>query len=322
MATDTKGSPIEDKDGLLKRITEKVEAFGEQAMQSEDGRRAIGELELLYKSIAKMSLSDVTSEFIERTMTTHLLLTTNSLVKGLSGERDVKPQRRKNSVIERCASCGGIIEGGTCSDCSMDVRPATAKVSKNKSKDQMAEKRKEFPDKLNILLGNVEMPEKLHAMRHHVERALIGLGHDIKNGKRISEKDMRDAFKEAEKRIGGEEGKILSLSYIWCTRMRYEITGYKPADMTQEEKDRIAGYYNRILLASYEAMTEDVKYGAAMSNMWNIQVYLTLILTSSDSLIANHSDFYDSLHVPNRQTDDKHCKVWNQMVYQNRWTFE
>lgn len=227
------------------------------------------------------------------------------------GVEKTKSTRRRFAPTMLCTECRGPVSGGSCTNCGRTYQEIHSGSGKNKSSSDISEKMSQFNDELRKLLAEVPLPTavsvKTESIRDWLEKHRVHLSGPVPT------KQVRAAFRANK----------LETQYIWCTAMWYKLTDWKPKPFSAEEIAAVQGYYQRALSAFFKRMMKTKSDGTPlMSNLWSVQAILRVIIKSSSSLLRRHYDFYVSLHAQNSQTDEAHYAIWNEMSFEERWTFE
>jgi hypothetical protein len=300
------------KDDLLALIDEKVAMFSQPHTADGEEKMLLERLGKIRMSVVIMPREQVTKEYMDNLLHTTPELTVTAPGKAVSPQNSGKASRKKKNTVETCDSCGEMLIGTTCTKCGKQIKEP-AQRSKGKSKDSMASDIEAFPRDLDTLLAKLPAPPEVSGKKDALVAALTELRCNLKRGETISISMMRKAFQK----VG------LKAHYVWCCRMRYEITNYRPTDFTPEQRQLFANYYFRALepfskLISSSTTSESKK----MTNKWCKQAIFKTILNSSLKLRQGHSDFLDSLSLQNQGTETKHCEIWNGMCQKYGWDFE
>lgn len=303
------------KDELLALIDEKLALFSSTEDSSAEAQAVVEKLEKLRMSTSAMLRESVTKTYFENILHTTPELSAVSLEKAIT-PLDLS-KRKKEADCDVCEICGEVLLGANCTNCGRQVKETTQK-SKGKSKDSMASDIEAFPHLLNVFLGRTPAPPEVLSKKDALVKRLKAAGYEIPppspSAPPIKIADMRKAFRD----LG------LATSYAWCCRMRYEITDYRPADFTPEERKLFLKYYVRALEPFSKLISSAPAKGSKkkMTNKWSIQAIMKIILISSPTLRKSHTDFLDSLNLQNQGTETAHCDIWNQLTEEQHWEFE
>ena len=347
---------------LLERIDGKLQQFRSELSNaaktsgigpSVEATNVIDTLEMLRIQISKMDPARVGKLFFETMLTTRPCLTADSIAASLN---TVKPKRgrTRTKVIPLCKVCGSEIVDDVCSNpkCAISTRSIGGQVHKGKVKDAMSERITEFPKTLDTLLGIAELPphftSPIVSDNKHYEDAidkvqtgpfirewvakvpditpidlcrqyLVLQSKDLVHGIMLSPDDVREGMRYAG----------LYADYQWANAVRYKLTGYRPKDYCQEDRDLMLSYYRRALDGFFNEMhsAEPGHNGdggdekKSQKNQWSIQSIIKLIMYASPRLMNGHSDFYESLHIQNMSTEKTHAAKWEKMARAGGWKF-
>jgi len=310
---------ITPKQQLLNTIQKRRLAYSQSDLaKSDTGRKIIFSLEELYMEVESVDEGIITEEYISKVYASHPELHHETLEKVINYRPKV-PRPRQSNIIQQCI-CGHPFEGYKCNNCQRKVTGIRRGPRSEKTKDITASRIANFPLILDILLCNTDLIPEVAKKLDKIKEYLKGRGIDLSKGAWIEGRMMRAAF-----RANG-----LQAHYMYCNIARYKITGWRPAPFTSDELEKLKSYYIRATNAFPKYLEENAKKSARRSsnraqkkpNNWCIQAILRCILLSSVSLMMNHSDFFNSLHAQNAQTEAEHCATWDRMHSENNWTFD
>jgi hypothetical protein len=253
--------------------------------------------------------------------------------------------------------CGAEVIDDVCTNpkCAVSIRSIGGLGHRGKAKDAVSERITEFPTTLNILLGITELPPHFAAplvsdqkrCRTVIEdeqtgqfvrdllvktpditpveicrQYLIAQSKDLGNGYLILPDDIRKAMKCSQ----------LCADYIWTNAVRYKITGYRPKDFKQEDRDYFLSCYRTVLEGFYKEMNTAPVEGKGdekgkgkdkiQKNHWSIQSIMKQIMLASPRLMNGHTDFYESLHTQNTITERVHAAKFEKMSRDEGWKFQ
>jgi len=302
-----------DKRELLEAISTKRRAFSVDSRAGEAAAlRILSSLELLQISIGEMPAERITPEYIYGIYQRNPCLNAPSLSKALDEKESTRVSRRRNIPFLRCERCGGLVSGGTCTNCSHAVREIDMSSGKGRAAESNSD-RTQFDFALDAILAISTPPANVLAKREEVAAYLRSKGFSDLNGVGIDISHFRSAFTAVR----------LNNDYIWCSAMRYLVTGIRPLPFSTEERELFYRYYTRAIAAFYRRMNQQGPDGKPLQrNLWNVQATFKQVIISSPSLIAKHYDFFEALHTQNEWTESVHCKVWNAIWTADEWEFK
>lgn len=303
----------ETKETFIAKLREKRRLFAAEA-KTEEEATIMADLELLESSLGAIAEENFTQIYIQTIKQKYPALSALTLSEVSRGRTPTKVTRRRSAPVRKCGQCGSPLSDGTCSSCGS--KGCTSSIScevqtKGKATGDLDEKMKQFESDLNILLAITPLPPDVAAKKDLIVASLQKAGVRIARGVPIHTDTMRKAFTSVD----------LRQHYIWCNAMVYAITEWKPTPFEPSERSLLREYYNRAIQGFFRRMNRSTGDKSRMSNLWCIQAIINMILLSSPALRRSHDDFRGALHRPNEGTVESHCRIWNEMVSTDKWTF-
>jgi len=322
------------KELLLRRGGDKSESSSSTDTVPTSGKEETGpaeaqlrDLQFLRGDIEPLVDSVVDTGYIEKMITMHPGLKAASLQQAIGGGGKTGPSRRDMSSIQMCI-CGQPLSGSTCTSCGRANIESILPTAKNKH-NSIQEDLKELPRKLTILTGYAPLPDEVAQHTQEIKKILMDMGYDltVSPPQFISTEHMRLAF----------EAVRIQRLYDWCTRMQYELTGWRPAPLDKEAESMIIDYYRQVLGIYHQTrgMDDTLRRGRGRgrgrggkgketkgTNKWCIYANLRLIIDASPTLSQKCADFYDTLHTQNANTEKMHTDKFNEMMTKNSIHFQ
>ena len=299
------------KSELLALIDEKMAKFSQIVDDPNERDELLYKLEKLKISINGIDREKITPMYYSNLLFLNPELTSSTLGQIASSKNSSKSTRKQTNSVDICDICGEMLNEGICSNCGKQAKERIAKT-RGKSKDQMSADIESFRRILDTLLAKLPLPPEVEAKKEKVIEVLKSKGYRVAHGAPIDIAAMRYAFKMAR----------LGTKHIWCSRMRYELTGFRPRDYSEEDTKLFHEYYVRCLEPFSRLISSSKVAGSKeMTNKWSEQAIFKVIIQSSTTLRAGHSDFFDTLNLQNQETETTHARIWSVMTKEYGWTF-